>query len=99
VQENDLSNEAAALADILKWSADLPAWQRDALRRLCDQMSLCVLRGLLQSRWVFLNLCGCFGGQPDPRRITCPDGNAGSLMSDENQLRLGARAGPTDLGR
>ncbi len=32
---NDLSNEAAALADILKWSTDLPGWQRDALRRLC----------------------------------------------------------------
>jgi energy-coupling factor transporter ATP-binding protein EcfA2 len=40
VQENDLSNEAAALADILKWSADLPAWQRDALRRLCGQTKL-----------------------------------------------------------
>ncbi|MCA3566506.1 MAG: AAA family ATPase [Bradyrhizobium sp.] len=39
-QENDLSNEAAALADILKWSADLPAWQRDALRRLCGQTKL-----------------------------------------------------------
>lgn len=39
-QENDLSNEAAALADILKWSADLPAWQRDALRRLCGQAKL-----------------------------------------------------------
>ncbi len=39
-QETDLSNEAAALADILKWSADLPAWQRDALRRLCGQSKL-----------------------------------------------------------
>jgi energy-coupling factor transporter ATP-binding protein EcfA2 len=39
-QENDLSNEAAALADILKWSVDLPAWQRDALRRLCSQTRL-----------------------------------------------------------
>lgn len=39
-QENDLSNEAAALADILKWSADLPAWQRDTLRRLCNQTKL-----------------------------------------------------------
>lgn len=39
-QETDLSNEAAALADILKWSADLPAWQRDALRRLCGQAKL-----------------------------------------------------------
>jgi hypothetical protein len=39
-QDSDLSNEAAALADILKWSADLPAWQRDALRRLCNQTKL-----------------------------------------------------------
>lgn len=39
-QENDLSNEAAALADILKWSAELPAWQQDALRRLCGQTKL-----------------------------------------------------------
>jgi len=39
-QENDLSNEAAALADILTWSVDLPAWQRDALRRLCAQSKL-----------------------------------------------------------
>jgi len=39
-QETDLSNEAAALADILKWSTDLPAWQRDALRRLCGQSKL-----------------------------------------------------------
>lgn len=36
-QADDLSNEAAALADILKWSADAPSWQRDALRRLCSQ--------------------------------------------------------------
>lgn len=39
-QSNDLSNEAAALADILKWSSDLPGWQRDALRRLCGQTKL-----------------------------------------------------------
>ena len=39
-QENDLSNEAAALADILKWSTDLPAWQRDALRLVCGQTKL-----------------------------------------------------------
>lgn len=39
-QENDLSNEVAALADILRWSDDLPAWQRDALRRLCSQNKL-----------------------------------------------------------
>jgi hypothetical protein len=36
----DLSNEAAALADILKWSADVPGWQRDVLRRLCGQIKL-----------------------------------------------------------
>ncbi len=39
-KDSDLSNEAAALADILKWSADIPAWQRDALRRLCSQTKL-----------------------------------------------------------
>ena len=38
--DGDLSNEAAALADILKWSAGLPPWQRDALRRLCSQTKL-----------------------------------------------------------
>jgi hypothetical protein len=39
-ESNDLSNEAAALADILIWSADLPGWQRDALRLLCGQTKL-----------------------------------------------------------
>lgn len=39
-ESNDLSNEAAALADILTWSADLPGWQRDALRLLCGQTKL-----------------------------------------------------------
>lgn len=39
-QDRDLSTEAAALADILRWSADIPAWQRDALRRLCGQAKL-----------------------------------------------------------
>lgn len=39
-QDGELSNEAAALAEILKWSADIPAWQRDALRRLCSQTKL-----------------------------------------------------------
>ncbi len=39
-QDGDLSSEATALADILKWSADIPAWQRDALRRLCMQAKL-----------------------------------------------------------
>lgn len=33
-QDSDISNEAAALADILRWS------QRDALRRLCGQIKL-----------------------------------------------------------
>ncbi len=40
IQDGDLSNEAAALADVLKWSADVPIWQRDALRRLCGQTKL-----------------------------------------------------------
>jgi hypothetical protein len=39
-QEAAISNEAVALADILKWSTNLPAWQRDALRRLCSQTKL-----------------------------------------------------------
>ncbi|WP_288349438.1 AAA family ATPase [uncultured Thalassospira sp.] len=39
-KDRDLSSEAAALADILKWSADIPDWQRDALRRLCSQSKL-----------------------------------------------------------
>jgi hypothetical protein len=39
-QDSGISNEAAALADILRWSADQPAWQRDALRRLCGQIKL-----------------------------------------------------------
>ena len=39
-QNTDLSNEAAALTDILNWSADLSGWQRDALRRLCGQTKL-----------------------------------------------------------
>lgn len=34
------STEAAALTAILLWSADLPAWQRDALRRLCNDPTL-----------------------------------------------------------
>ncbi|HWU16490.1 MAG TPA: AAA family ATPase [Devosia sp.] len=36
----EISNEAAALADILAWSVDIPSWQRDALRRLCSQSKL-----------------------------------------------------------
>ena len=39
-QDGDLSNEATALADILKWSAGIPAWQRDAIRRLCGEAKL-----------------------------------------------------------
>lgn len=35
-----VSNEAAALADIVEWSKTCPAWQRDALRRLCLQDQL-----------------------------------------------------------
>lgn len=35
-----MSTEAEALADILAWSADSPAWQRDALRRLAMQATL-----------------------------------------------------------
>jgi energy-coupling factor transporter ATP-binding protein EcfA2 len=34
------SSEAAALAAIVAWSADCPAWQRDALRRLCSKERL-----------------------------------------------------------
>jgi hypothetical protein len=58
--------------------------------RLTGSSSISV--GLPQSVWLLWRSAG-------PRRITCPDGNAGSLMSDENQLRLGAGTGPTDLGR
>lgn len=39
-QADGITNEAAALTDILSWSADLPAWQRDALRRLCASNTL-----------------------------------------------------------
>lgn len=35
-----MTTEAEALADILAWSADCPAWQRDALRRLATQLAL-----------------------------------------------------------
>ena len=35
-----MTTEAEALASILSWSADSPAWQRDALRRLVSQASL-----------------------------------------------------------
>lgn len=38
--EENITTEDAAFADILEWSAGLPAWQRDALRRLCEQTKL-----------------------------------------------------------
>ena len=31
-----VGDEATALASIVAWSAECPAWQRDALRRLCS---------------------------------------------------------------
>lgn len=39
-EPRDIADEAAALADILEWSVDLPLWQRDALRRLCEHSEL-----------------------------------------------------------
>jgi hypothetical protein len=39
-QGDDLTNETAVLADILKCSTELPVWQRDALLRLCSQTKL-----------------------------------------------------------
>jgi hypothetical protein len=35
----DLSTEAAAFVDILKWSEGLPVWQRDALRSSTARLS------------------------------------------------------------
>lgn len=35
-----MTTEAEAFASIVRWSADLPAWQRDALRRLTTQQSI-----------------------------------------------------------
>jgi hypothetical protein len=48
---HETSSEAQVLADILAWSAECPAWQRDALRRLClkdelDETDLCELTDL-----------------------------------------------------
>lgn len=34
------SSAAAAMQDIVRWSASIPAWQRDALRRICQQQKL-----------------------------------------------------------
>ena len=35
-----MTTEAETLANILQWSSDSPAWQRDALRRLATQQVL-----------------------------------------------------------
>lgn len=40
VETRPASTEAAALASIVSWSKDCPAWQRDALRRLCGSDKL-----------------------------------------------------------
>ncbi|MBU1362166.1 MAG: AAA family ATPase, partial [Gammaproteobacteria bacterium] len=56
-QNTELSNEAAALADILKWSVELPGWQRDALRRLCSQTKL-------ESADISELVAVCKGGNP-----------------------------------
>jgi hypothetical protein len=34
------TTEATVLANLVKWSEDCPAWQRDALRRLCTSPAL-----------------------------------------------------------
>ena len=39
-EDKELHTEAEVLQDILAWSKDRPAWQRDALRRLCAKDSL-----------------------------------------------------------
>lgn len=39
-RRSDMATEAEALAGILAWSAESPAWQRDALRRLATQQSI-----------------------------------------------------------
>lgn len=59
-QAKPQSTEAAALASIVVWSTDLPAWQRDALRRLCsnDRLEAADLEELL-------NICkGKVAGAP-----------------------------------
>jgi len=38
--EQESISEAKALADLIPWSKDCPAWQRDALRRLCAKATL-----------------------------------------------------------
>jgi hypothetical protein len=37
---NSLTTEATILANLVEWSEDCPAWQRDALRRLCTAPDL-----------------------------------------------------------
>lgn len=38
--EEDGSSETQVLSEIVTWSADCPAWQRDALRQLCSKDKL-----------------------------------------------------------
>jgi hypothetical protein len=40
IAEGSTSSEAQVLSEIVTWSADCPAWQRDALRRLCSKDKL-----------------------------------------------------------
>ncbi len=40
VPEENIESEIQVLSEIVTWSADCPAWQRDALRRLCSQDKL-----------------------------------------------------------
>jgi len=39
-QDDEPISESAAFADLVKWSADRPAWQKDALRRLVQNGAL-----------------------------------------------------------
>ncbi len=50
IAEGSASSEAQVLSEIVTWSADCPAWQRDALRRLCskDQLGQSDLDDLLE---------------------------------------------------
>ena len=94
-QNTELSNEAAALADILKWSVDLPGWQRDALRRLCSQIKL-------EPADIAALVAVCKGGNPaaplDASHIRDPAAshavvNLGALhgLSNVNALAPGER--------
>lgn len=40
IAEDNGPSEAQVLSEIVTWSADCPAWQRDALRRLCSKDKL-----------------------------------------------------------